>query len=245
LTDAAPPRFAATVYVPAAALAASAAEIAGAGYRHLFRARRLAVGDRLRAVDGEGHAREAKVAAVGTSAARLELGAPLAIAEPALRLTLVVAAPRPERASWLVEKAAELGVAAVRWLRSAHAPRGLGTAAIARHRRIALAAMQQSGGARLAEITGPHEWDELARLLAAVGGCCALDPRGGPMPRFAAPGSAAAVVGPEGGWTEAERERLAALACDGWSLGPRVLRIETAALVAAGSLLQAAGPRCA
>lgn len=236
MTDASSPGFAATVYVPADQFTAASAELSGEAYRHLFKARRLAVGDLLRAVDGEGHARQARVASVDRRAARLELGREIPTSEPLLQLTLVVAAPRPERASWLVEKATELGAAAVRWLSSERAPRTLG---VERHRRIASAAMQQCGAARLPEISGPHGWDELEALLAPVDAAFALDPEGGSGPRYEVVGSAAVVIGPEGGWTPVERQRLADLGCVQWSLGPRVLRIETAALVAAGRLLQA------
>jgi 16S rRNA (uracil1498-N3)-methyltransferase len=237
LTDAASSGFAATVYVPEDQFAGPTAEVSGEAYRHLFKARRLRAGDRLRAVDGGGHAREARVEKIDRRAAQLELGRELTTHEPLLRLTLLVAAPRPERASWLVEKATELGAAAVRWLRSERAPRKLG---VVRHRRVALAAMQQCGGARLPEISGPHDWDELEELVAPVDAAFALDPEGGAGPDREIAGAAGVVVGPEGGWTLAERRRLAELDCLPWSLGTRILRIETAALVAASWLLRAA-----
>ncbi len=233
MTGASSPGFVATVYIAADLFAAASAEVTGEPYRHLFKARRLAAGDLLKAVDGRGHAREARVAKVDRRAARLELGRPVPGTEPALHLTLLVAAPRPERASWLVEKATELGAAAVRWLRSERAPRTLG---VARHRRVAMAAMQQCGGSRLPEISGPHDWGELEELLEPADAAFALDPDGGIGPAGEVVGAAAVVVGPEGGWTSGERRRLAGLGCVRWSLGPRILRIETAALVAAGRL---------
>lgn len=74
----------------------------GQVYRHLFRARRLAVGARLRVVDGQGRARWAEVAGIDRRQARLVLGDGAPAHEPAYELTLIVAALRPERASWLV-----------------------------------------------------------------------------------------------------------------------------------------------
>jgi 16S rRNA (uracil1498-N3)-methyltransferase len=237
LADTVPGGPAATVYLAGEAFAGDRAEVGGDLYRHLFRARRTAVGERLRAVDGHGRARWAAVAAVRRDGAVLQLGEELATVEPSRRVTLIGAAPRPERASWLVEKATELGVEAIVWLRSERAPRRLGAGVLERHRRVAIGAMQQCGGARLPRLAGPIEWDSLAAELAEVEAAVVLDP--------AAPGGArvpdslrcAVVIGPEGGWTEAERDHLGTLGCLPWSLGPRVLRIETAAVVAAALLV--------
>src|SRR4051794_33507657 len=86
--------------------------IEGEPYKHLFRARRLAVGDRIRVVDGAGRARWSEVARIDRAAASLALGGPAPDNEPELRLELLVPTLRPERASWLVEKATEVGVSA-------------------------------------------------------------------------------------------------------------------------------------
>jgi len=257
-----------TVLVAPEDLAGAEARIEGDAYRHLFRARRLAVGDRLRAVDGRGGARWAEVAAVGRGGATLALGGAAPANEAPFALTLVVAALRRERASWLVEKATELGVAAIRFVASEHTPREFGGGTLGRLERVAAAALEQCHRARRPEISGVHPWPEVPALLAAAGAPDgrrrwilddapgALTPAGG----FAGPsaegarmrssvaslasavhapavGSAALVVGPEGGWTDAERAELAALGCVAITLGPRVLRVETAALAGAALVL--------
>ena len=232
----------ATIYLQPAAWERAEAEVAGDQYRHLFRARRLAVGELLRAVDGRGRAREARVGSVGSVSAVVELGAETVSHEAARRLTLIVAAPRPERASWLVEKATELGAHSFVWLRSARAPRRFGASVLERHRRVAVAAMQQSGRSWLPQVDGPHDWQALPDLLAGVELRRVLDPTG---PRLRATPDederVAVLVGPEGGWSEAERRELDELGCEAWSLGPRILRVETAAIAGAALLLAGAG----
>jgi 16S rRNA (uracil1498-N3)-methyltransferase len=226
-------------------------EIEGDAYRHLFRARRLAAGDRLRVVDGAGRARWGQIVAVGRRAASVALAGPAPTHEPWRRLELLVPTLRPERAAWLVEKATEIGIVAVRFCNTERAPRDLGGGTLERLRRVAAAAVEQCHRARCPEISGPHGLAELT-VAAPSGG-----PAGGRVRRWlldpaasslgfaplaaTAPGTAAdrdarLLVGPEGGWTPAE---LAALQAAGWqrvALGGRVLRVETAA-VAGGVLL--------
>jgi 16S rRNA (uracil1498-N3)-methyltransferase len=157
-----------TVLLDPGRLAGDEARIEGHAYRHLFRARRIAAGARLRAVDGRGRARWAEVVAVGPQAATLALGHPAPAHEPAVALTLLVAALRRERASWLVEKATELGAAAIRFLASERAPREFGGGTLGRLRRVAAAAVEQCHRARLPEVSGVHPWGEVPALLAAA-----------------------------------------------------------------------------
>jgi 16S rRNA (uracil1498-N3)-methyltransferase len=238
-----------TLVVDAARLAAGEGSSAsgvvlrleGDAYRHLFRARRLGVGERLRLVDGLGQARWGEVVGVGRSGAEVALQEVADGNEPALRVELLVPTLRPERAAWLVEKATELGVTAVRFHNSERAPRAFGAGAMARLRRVAIAAVEQCHRSRCPEIFAPHS---LAEAAAAAAGPprWLLDPTApaGDLALAAAagaPAGASVLVGPEGGWAPAE---LAAIVAAGWrtvSLGPRVLRIETAAIGAAALLL--------
>lgn len=225
----------ATVLVEPERFGDDSVELTGAPYRHLFRARRLVVGDAVQVVDGAGRARAATVERVERDRASLLLGPSMAPREPAIEVELWVASPRPERAGWLIEKASELGVAAVRWLRCERAPRRFGARTLERQRRLAVAALEQSGGSRLTSISGPHDWEALPPLPEAS---WLLDPAGGQAPLELASGVRTAVlVGPEGGFSPVERQALLDRGCRAWSLGPRVLRIETAALVAAGWLV--------
>lgn len=145
-------------------------------------------------------------------------------------LTCAVAAPhRTERARFLVEKLAELGVDRLVWLRSRHA-----AGRPPRHEKArawAAAALEQSQGAYLMNIEGPVGWGDLGDPVTMV----VADARGGAARDALAPhGALTLVVGPEGGFAEDEIPpgvvRL--------GLGDRLLRTETAAVVAASLALE-------
>lgn len=216
-------------------LAAGTVEIEGADHRHLFRARRLKDGDRVRLVDGRGAARWSVVDEVTARRAVLRVEGAAPVFEPPRRVALFVSALRPERAAWLVEKATELGLRELRWFVSERTSRSLPERALERQRRVAKSALEQSGGSWLPEIAAPAPLGEV-RIGA---GSVALHP-GAATPFMAVAGSAeAVVVGPEGGFSEREIEELAARGAVTAHLGPRVLRTETAAVAALAVALTA------
>lgn len=218
-------------------LAGDRVVVTGDAYKHLFRARRLEREARLRLVDGEGRARWAEVAAIDRARAELRLLDAAPAADPARRVELLVATPRPERAAWLVEKASELGVAAVRFLASERSVRGVDAKGLLRLRRVAGAALEQCGGARLPELSGPHPLAGVASLVPGEATLLLLDPWAGTAMPVADGPSVAVLVGPEGGWSGEEREALASAGAQPVRLGERVLRVETAAIAAAALLL--------
>jgi 16S rRNA (uracil1498-N3)-methyltransferase len=217
--------------------------VEGDAYKHLFRARRLAVGDRIRVVDGAGRARWSAVGRIDRSTAFLALGEPAPANDPPRRVDLLVPTLRPERASWLVEKATEVGVVSIRFLHTERAPRDVGTGTLGRLGRVAAAALEQCHGARLPALTGPHEWSELAALTAGAAERWVLDVvldtgAGTDDPAWhTSEASAALLIGPEGGWSDRERRELRAAGWQAAGLGSRVLRAETAAVVGAAFLL--------
>ena len=226
-----------TLLVEPAELDAGELWVEGGRHRHLFRARRLAAGDRLRLVDGAGRARRAAVVRVERGRALLRLSAAETVTGPRREVELLVAPPRPPRATWLVEKASELGVAAIRFIGSERAPRRFGPATLDRLRRVAAAAIEQSCQARLPRLSGVHDWRELEPLLAGSAERCRLDRDAAAWEPAVGAGRLALVIGPEGGWTAAETVKLEQLGCRAASLGPSVLRVETAAVAAAALAL--------
>ncbi|MEM7048525.1 MAG: RsmE family RNA methyltransferase [Acidobacteriota bacterium] len=228
-----------TTLVDPEELAAEEAVIEGDRYRHLFRARRLPVGAALRLTDGHGRARWGKVAAVDKTSARVALGDAAPGHEAARRVELLVSPFRRERAAWLVEKATELGVAAVRFLATERAARDLRPKDFDRLRRVAASALEQSHRSRLPEITGVHDWQELSALAAFADpkSRWLLDTTGASPPAVADAAPAVLLIGSEGGWSDAERQHLADQPWHRVCFGERVLRVETAALAGAALLL--------
>ena len=215
--------------------------IEGDTYRHLCRARRAEIGDRVRLTDGRGRARWSQVEAIDRKRARLRCGEEAPTREPARAVELWVGPLRSSRASWLVEKATELGVHAIRFFASENTARSYGPAGLARLERVAAAAVAQCHRAWCPPITGVHPWN----AVLALGPGILLDPEAAPVSSvtpFTAPGQPVVIlVGPEGGWSAAERRQLAAAGHVGLGLGQRVLRVETAALV--GIVLVLSGNR--
>ncbi len=223
-------------------ITADRAVLAGPEAHHAIHVMRLSAGAELTLFDGSGSEFSARVERIRH--AQVEL-AVLSRAEvdrelPAV-LTLGVALPKGDRQRWLVEKAVELGVARLVPLETARSVARPTEQALTRLRRTVIEASKQCGRNRLLEIAPPQSWAEFLaapcgdalRLFAhpnlpstfgrGAGGEGGSSGARGDHPVFLA-------VGPEGGFTD---EEVAAALSAGWrqvDLGPRILRIETAAL---------------
>ncbi len=209
---------------------------------------RVKVGDTIRLVDGEGVESEAEVLAISSSGVKIRLGVLHASpSEEALAGRLGLAWIRSaSRLDWAIEKVTELGAYSVEIFGASHSvgwrvDRARGK--LERWRRLARAAMKQSGRARCPEV---KVHSDLAELMAAAEGMRVLyaDPGGEPLTPGslgeAGPEETLLLVGPEGGWSESELVLLADRDARAVDLGPRRLRAETAAVTLCG---RAAGVR--
>jgi 16S rRNA (uracil1498-N3)-methyltransferase len=161
---------------------------------------------------------------------------------PRVRATLLAALIKFDRFEWIVEKATELGAERIVPVAAARTDKGLEAGAekrLERWRRIALESCQQARRPRLPILEAPVRFADA--ILQAAGRRYFLDEMPGAPPLAsllpAGEETAALLLGPEGGWTE--QERAAALA-SGWlaaSLGPNILRAETAAAAALAILM--------
>jgi 16S rRNA (uracil1498-N3)-methyltransferase len=222
-----------TVVVPPADLEGERLALTGDTYRHLFRSRRVAADEPLRVVDGLGRARWASLESIGRDRAWARLGDAAPSGDPAIGAELFVALPKPDRAAWLVEKATELGAAAIRFVDFERSAREASPGGLDRLRRVAVAALEQCHGSRLPEIFPPCDF-AAALTLARPGGWL-LAP-GGDRAALAQ-GAAQLWIGPEGGVSPAERQAALGAGLLEIDLGPRILRVETAAVVGLASLL--------
>jgi 16S rRNA (uracil1498-N3)-methyltransferase len=169
----------------------------------------------------------------------------LPVAEPAVRISLLMSLIKFERFEWMIEKATELGVATIVPVQADRSEKGLELAArkrVERWRKVARAASQQARRVHLPEILAPVG---LARALSCEGRRIYLEEAPGcPLLLKAVSdrkaGEAVAIlVGPEGGWTDRERAQLVAASWAPVSLGPHILRAETAAIAAVAVLSHA------
>jgi len=210
---------------------------------HALRVLRLRDGESVILFDGEGGEVDARLIVRG-KAGFAWLGERRALdRESPLQVVLVQALASSDKMDWVVQKAVELGVSAIQPVQAERSVLRLtGERAdkrVAHWRQVAVAACEQSGRNRIPEV---RMLQGLAQWLAANRGevCYVLAPGGGSG--FAAAERPAqpihVLVGPEGGWTEAELAACDAAGCRRITLGPRVLRTETAGL-AALAVLQA------
>ncbi|MDA3960600.1 MAG: RsmE family RNA methyltransferase [Planctomycetota bacterium] len=188
---------------------------------------RLAVGDAVRLVDGAGNCGEARVNLIERHRLLCQLDAVSQPAGPALeRLTIVTAAPKGNRFEDMVRGLCELGVGAIQVLRTSRSVRD---PKLDRARRVAVEAIKQCGRARLPQVGPVVDFTTLAK---PPGKLILLDRDGGK----ACPGlpeETSIVIGPEGGFSTEERDRLLELGAQTVRLASPILRIETAALAAA------------
>jgi 16S rRNA (uracil1498-N3)-methyltransferase len=208
--------------------------------RHMTAVLRLAPGDLVIAADGRGHDYTVRLEALGETATGTILGVDASRRESPLAITLVQGIAKGDKMETIVRAATELGVARVlpaitertvvrlepgRWRERAR-----------RWQRVAREAAKQCGRAVVPEVEAPRP---LAEWLAATAGgpgalrLCLWEGEAPPLGRVldalaAPPDSALVLIGPEGGLARAEVE---AARGHGWrpaSLGPRILRTETA-----------------
>jgi 16S rRNA (uracil1498-N3)-methyltransferase len=223
------------------------ATLVGAQAEHMARVLRAEPGMEADVVAG-GHVFHAEVAAVTTAGDESEVRFNLLAeidADPALPITLAIAIYKFDHMEWAIEKATELGVAGIAPMIARRTEKHLAQAAekrVERWRRIAHESAKQSRRSDVPVIHDPVPLE--ARLKAASDATRivlaeqertttlrlaldeALNAAGARMPELEV------AIGPEGGWAPSEEALFDA---NGWravSLGPRILRAETAAIAA-------------
>ena len=210
--------------------------------RHLTRVLRAKVGDTVSLFDGRGREWPARVALLGRDRVELDTGEPAIDPLPpaAIPLTLAVALPKGDRQKWMVEKLTELGAAKLVPLETTRGVAEATASAQARLERVVIEACKQCRRNTLMEIAAGRPLD---RLLAEVpaGACVVIaHPGGRPLDAAAVPPTATAMialVGPEGGFTDEELTAADRAGVIRISLGPHILRVETAAIALAARLV--------
>ncbi|HVF37328.1 MAG TPA: 16S rRNA (uracil(1498)-N(3))-methyltransferase [Sphingomicrobium sp.] len=240
-TPAWPPKSLPRLFIATALGTGTRLDLDPAQANYLGNVLRLQPGDRLLVFDGASGEWLAKVAEVGKKRMILAVVEPTRPQEAVPDLWLAFAPVKKGRVDWLVEKAVELGVA--RLLPIVTQRTIVDRLNLERMRVHIVEAAEQCGRTSLAEIDEPVK---LAAFLTSRNPARTLyfaDESGGESATTAfKPGLALILTGPEGGFTPEEAATIrAAPGATAISLGPRILRAETAALAAVAAWMAAAG----
>ncbi len=221
------------------------AELRGDEARHLTRVLRAEPGQRFEISDSQS-AWLAEIAEARGERVVFHVIEPVDTPAAPLHVTLFAGLIKFDRFEWMVEKATELGVERIVPVDCARSEKGLFEASrkrVERWRRIARESSQQSRRVQAPEIAHAERFE---RALAAEAPYRYILEEGSAPPLLRAlpdvrcgEDRAALLVGPEGGWTDAERSAAAAAGWTAVSLGPQILRAETAAAAALAVVMNA------
>ena len=219
-----------------APLALGQHELPEAQAHYIGRVLRHAVGDAVQLFDGSGQEYLGELIEVGKKSVRVELRESIAgLSESPLRIHLGQGLSRGERMDWAIQKATELGASEITPIVSARCEVRLkderADKRMAHWRQVAISACEQCGRSVLPLIHAPLELDTWLQQIEADLKLV-LHPVAEPWVSHAPPRSLAFLIGPEGGLSDAEVNQAKGSGFHAARLGPRILRTETAPVVA-------------
>lgn len=213
--------------------------------RHASRVLRMKPGDPAEVFLDE-RRYQAEILRMGADHVLLTLGKELPSTEARLRVTLFQGLPKADKMEWILQKAVELGAEAVVPVAMSRCVVQLdakdGRKKQERWRKIAREACKQSGRCKQTAVSEPMSFAHLVEALPGYDAAIVPweDARGYSLSAFRreheAIRSLAVVIGPEGGITPGEIDAMEAAGCLPVTLGPRILRTETAGLCALSAL---------
>lgn len=216
---------------------------------HALSVLRLKKGAEIILMDGLGGVFRAEIVDAGKQRVLAELGEALSDNEARTRVTLYQGLPKGGKLESILQKCTEMGVHAVQpvlFERCDREPSKNPEKTLQRLRRIALEAAKQCGRGQVPMVGQTKTLSEVSPRLAGHGAIIvpwekAEDTRIADVLTKKTPHEIALVIGPEGGITPEEMERLTALGARTVTLGPRILRTETAGMAALASILTVTG----
>jgi 16S rRNA (uracil1498-N3)-methyltransferase len=218
----------------------SRAALVGAQAQHLARVLRARVGEEFDVV-AEGHVRRGRIISVTPEEVEFELGEELPAAVLP-EITLLLGISKFDRMEWAIEKATELGVARIVPLIAKRTDSHLASAAarrVERWRRIVREAAQQSRRLAPPEIAAPARLQDMLDVVAERRIVLSEGEERASLKQAVVDwkGPLALAIGPEGGWTGEEERTFREHGWTAASLGPTILRAETAAIAAMSIVL--------
>jgi 16S rRNA (uracil1498-N3)-methyltransferase len=235
------------VHTPQTLSSMASVELSGQVSHYLTRVLRLSEGDSVTLFNGDGRDYSGKISEIQRQCVMVALGdSQDPVNESALKITLVQAISRGERMDYCLQKATELGVSKIQLLTTSRVEVRLNETRLQKRmthwQAVVTSACEQSGRAVVPKVRAPLtllQWlDQADEKLNLV-----FDPSAkNTLSSVSLTGHAVSVlVGPEGGFSKEEIKHLTARAVEPVSLGPRVLRSETAGPAAIAVLQALAG----
>jgi len=240
-TPAWPPRSLPRLHVDTPLAQGARVELGGPQANYLGNVMRMKAGDRLLLFDGASGEWLAEIVEAGKKRMALAVLEPTRPQEAVPDLWLAFAPVKKGRVDWLVEKAVELGVA--RLLAVITQRTIVDKLNLERMRAHVVEAAEQCGRTALAQVEAPIKLDAFLKARDPARTLYFADESGGePAAMAFKPGPALILTGPEGGFTTDEAAAIRAEPNTvPISLGPRILRAETAALAAVAAWMAAVG----
>ncbi|HEX7713138.1 MAG TPA: 16S rRNA (uracil(1498)-N(3))-methyltransferase [Bacillota bacterium] len=241
-------------FIPSSQIEGNRVFLRGADRHHLLTVLREGPGAEIMVLNGRGEEFQAKITAISPDAVEAEIcRRSERVVEPRLRINLAQSLPKADKFEWIIQKNTEVGVARFQPVLSERSnirlDRDTTAKKMERWRRIIQEAAEQSGRAVLPELEPIRSWD---RFLEELRPGLILIPWEGEQTRSlreilsrkqpadgaaAWPGEVTVIIGPEGGFSLDEVAEAQSRGAIPVTLGPRILRTETAGLVVAAALL--------
>jgi 16S rRNA (uracil1498-N3)-methyltransferase len=225
------------IYDPSLSPPQAVVTISGPEAHHAIRVKRLTVGDRVELLDGRGRVTTCRIAATSKRAHEWDLSLDVietVVAEPLRpRVVVLSAPPKGDRLEAMIDGLSQVGAAAWRPLASQRTVVEPREGKISRLERVAVEALKQCGRPWVLDLGPSVSFEEAISLTGRV---VMADATGGSY-RPSQSDEVAILVGPEGGWSPQELEQAKSRRIELVRFGPHVMRIETAAVVAAATVL--------
>jgi len=225
------------IYSAAALSSGMRTELDDQAFAHLIRVLRMNDGDPVRLFKGDGHEYAGQLCDVQKKSASVLVGDILrSEADTPLKLQLGQVVSKGDRMDFTIQKATELGISDITPLWSERCEVRLKGERLDKKmehwQKVAISACEQSGRNRIPTIHQPQYFADWAKNNNADVRLLLHPHRQKPLRDYPQPASVALLVGPEGGFSEQEVEMAMSSGFAGLTLGPRILRTETAALAA-------------
>ena len=222
--------------------------ITGSDAHHIARVLRMKVGETVTLCDSQGVDYVCEITSLNDNEVGLRVRERLpSVTEPTVRVTLYQGLPKSEKMEWIIQKCVEIGITRIVPVAMSRCVVKLtaadGEKKRVRWQKIAAGAAEQSGRGIIPEVTAPITFEQALKDVRNIPTVTFYEGGGQPLSELIGEHTEelAIVIGPEGGFALSEIEKLQANGASIATLGKRILRCETAPMVALSVIMQLTG----